>query len=906
MSPIVFDAFKKIYRTEIDLANKLLPYHLENDKIVADENPTKDSLYGYKGLFVNIENIVKKDNKTSNEFWELYYQSKNIFISCLPVIPLGFRNYKDEIQFDMINNTYLSLIQSSNYLAKLEIDMHNRSYNLAFNKTQKIIQNIYDEIKLKLSAKSGLIRGNILGKRVDFSARSVITVDSDLKPEELGVPKRILVKIFEPWYIRHLTKEYNYSINNAVELLQKVFKDIEIDKKDKDNIDKVTDIIIHEKLIMAKRDPSLHRLSWQSFHIVPVEDKSIHVSPLITTGFNADFDGDTFSIFTPMSDESLEDTKKLLNPYSPANPQNIKYSFEKEFKYGLCLLLSKDYGPFKKEKTFLGIKINEGRIEIFDCLPKELQTKEYLEIINNNKNINDILTEFIEKIDYEHVKTFLYNLEQLLRKILTIFNSNLTIKDFISNPNIIKLSNEYKEEKDLEKKTILLQKLQDAIIEDLKNSESMEFIIRCKIVKFNQLLQLLGLKGIVLSPSGDTISIDENFVNGLNKEQYFNAGQGARMGIVSRTNKTAVTGYLARKLVYGLASVKLNPNIKDCGTTKFITLNNSEDILNRLINRYIRKDNDLILLTPENKHIFKNDKLLEIRSPLYCINPDICPTCYGEDYKLFDSTQIGFIAAQSVGERLTQELLKVFHAGGVIQLKTPDILKEESENTLISIEKLNQIFEYHDNILYARKEITFVLDKDHYNLNGPNLDEGLMIDMLIGDIIDQDKTLSLAINSNVILYVYNQESDSEKYYIKYQPNDKICTSLPESSDIEIKIKKILSIVEGRTIHRDVTHALNNMYKNLKGFGLVKLVHLEILLSQLLRCKHDLSKPSRLCSDDEIEIVSIKKIPMLESWVRGLEFENFNKSVINGLIHPERIKHSVLDDLMISENEDAKL
>ncbi len=907
MHPIMFELFTKIYKKETSIAVKHIPYLIKDGSIVPQLEATEDSFYGFNPIFENIDVLQRKENKTASSFWNIYEKySKNIFIECIPVIPLGFRSYKNEIEFDMINNTYLSIINAVSQLSKYERNLHDKKYNRSYDYVQNAINNLLTEIEAKLSKKTGIVRGNILGKRVDFSARGVITPDPQLDPDTLGVPIMMLTKIYEPWILRLLTMDYHYTVTDALDLIQKTSKGYELPEKDKKNIREAIDKAIQGKYVLTKRDPSIHRLSWQSFKVKPVEDKTIHLYPLVVTGFNADFDGDTMSIFTPMSEEAIGETSKMMNPYSVANPREIKYSFTKEYQYVICLLLARSYGPFAKSKTVLKYETTKGREIIFNCLDDKFRTLTNLKKIDQSNDIESIISYVTINFGIDTTKEFIDNLQKTCLDIMTVHTGTVSLDDFALSEKTKELVTEFINETDMEKKSEIQKQIQDKIISELSHSESMQYIVKCKAVKYNQLTQLLGVKGLVVGPSGKTISINGNFANGLDKTDYFNAGEGARMGIVSRASKTAITGYLARKLAYGLASVELDSKLKDCGTHNYVRLASNKDIVNRIINRFVLKDNELVKITTANKNEFA-EGILTLRSPIYCKSPKICTTCYGHDYKYLNSELIGFMAAQSISERLTQEILKVFHLGGTVSLKTPNLIEELSNNTQMTKTEINNLVSFDsDNYLIANKEMMIVLSKEYYNLSGTVIDQSneLFQDMLIGDFVVGDNKYKLAINEQVMLYIHSYNSDRENYYLKYEQGDKICLALPESSDIELKVKKILSIVEGRMASRDINHFLNLVYKNLKGFGVVNLVHMEILVSELYRCKENPTLPARLCTSGDYMQVSVKDVPFYESAIRGLEFENFSKGILNGLEHPERMQHSVLDDMMLSSEPEV--
>lgn len=1082
LHPVLYTTFRKIFRNDITSILKLKPYLIKDGQIEFQLSETEDSLYGLKPLFKNIFNLKYSDSDTSKEFLDILNKFKDdSFISCINVIPLGYRNYKSEVEFDLLNNYYVEIIKTSKKILNTSKNLNDKTYAMIYNHMVNSLDNLFEAIKVKLSKKEGMIRGNVLGRRVDFSARAVIIGDTSLKPDTIGVPVMIAVKIFEPWVIRTLVKENHYSMTDALDLIQKISKGY----NNHEEYELVKDILIRvtrNRLVLAKRDPTLHRLSWQAFRVEIVDDKSIHIYPLQTSGFNADFDGDsvrakvslivdndnviydimdlkdkenyfeyshtfrnidyytpkkpiyissinlktgkvsnekiitlsihkdlnmykiydtkdrfepfwvsddhslvvydkydidsiykyikitprnimqdksryellqlvedriipisceeiniefdptvteaadftventytfstfdgiflqdTMSLFTPMSQEALQEVKKFMNPFNPSNPRRIKYEFSKEYLYAICLLLSNKFGPYSKD---VDIKINKksfktnlGRSLLFESLNESDRNEETFKIIETEHDINEILTKLVEIIPIENVKDFIDKVQVLCDKVMLENSSTITIDDLSISDKIKPLIDKYTKETSLTHKTELLDEIKKEIIKLSKDSENLRFIVECKSGRIDQILQLFGVKGLVQSPTGEVISIDGNFANGLSKKDYFLAGQGARTGIVSRTNKTRDTGYLARKLVYATSSVYLNPKVEDCGTDRYLLIKNSPEIRHRLLNRYILSDGELVLVTKNNIDTFK-DEILKVRSPIYCKTDHICKTCYGLDYKFYDSKNIGMIAAHAISEKLYQNIMKAFHLGGTTTVNIPNILTNLSKNIAVPMAELESIFDYKNHTLYAKEDLTIVLDRELYNFNALTESSEIILDTLIGDIFIKDKHLNLAINSSVLLYINNIEKSGNGFSISYQKGDMICVAKEENSDVELKVKKMIAAIQGSVKFKDINHAFNTLYENLKPFGEISLVHIEVLLSQLARCQENPSLPYRLCPSNEYKIVSIKEIPFLESWLRGLSFENFNKGINNALLHPERTRLiSKIDDLLTSPSSE---
>ena len=301
--PHILRMFKDAYRSYYELAESMSPFVYDEKLLdfveIKEEDISKykpeQVFYGFYGFIINLHRVKRKETKTAETFWNIIdkYGTDKCVIDIIPVIPIFYRNYKNMYQYDQINDIYLNILRQSSLLSKLAPNSNDPKYCLAINYMQKHIYTLYEFIQSKISKKTGFIRQYALGKRLDFSGRSVITVDPTLKPDEVGVPFRMAVSIFEPWILSRLTKEYNYSIPDALEILQKISKGMTVNKDDYNTVRKVTELVVKDRYVLMKRDPNLHRGSIKAFRVRIVEDNSVHMSPIVNASMAADFDGDS-------------------------------------------------------------------------------------------------------------------------------------------------------------------------------------------------------------------------------------------------------------------------------------------------------------------------------------------------------------------------------------------------------------------------------------------------------------------------------------------------------------------------------------------------------------------------------------------------------------------------------------
>ncbi len=619
---------------------------------------------------------------------------------------------------------------------------------------------------------------------------------------------------------------------------------------------------------------------------------------------------DTMSLYAPLSVEAQQDMDKLLNPYSPGDPRSVqKYTFNKDYAFAACVILTDDKSKYwwAKKIKYKNENTTSGKVKLYECLDEESRKIIDFGLINKTSNIGTLVEILFNTLPNDKVRDFLNKLVLILNDIMTENSKTLSMNDFALADEFLDIRKKLSEAKTLEDQQKIFNTVPDSLMKVLTEKSEISDLMKCKAAKINQLSQLLVTKGLIQSPSGNTELINNNLASGLLPTEYFKAGNGARDGIVSRVNKTAQSGYLTRQLVYALASVELNEHDDDCGTRKTIDLNVVDsDFFKRIINRFIYYNGNLIKVTPDMKEII--GKTVQLRTPIYCIDKEgICKTCYGDDSKYLDSKYVGVITAQTIGERLVQETMKAFHLGGVVNISSSDPIKELSLNTKYDREFWDKYLSFNPklNILSSNVDCSIILDKELYNLNYVlnSPDNTIMLDNLLGDIIFDNKKYPLAIDSPVILNIPTKTVKEKNEYILYYDKSEadIAIILNEINDIAKTSKKLLSLISSGAGAKDINHMLMKMYSLMKDYGSMILVHFEILISQLFRCANNHYIPLRLCDNtNDYYLATIKQIPYLESWVRGLEFEKFNESILNALNNPIISRRSYFDKFIIDE------
>ena len=473
-----------------------------------------------------------------------------------------------------------------------------------------------------IKGKQGRFRQNLLGKRVDFSGRSVIVVGPKLRMDQCGLPKRMALELFKPHLLARLEeKGYATTVKQAKKMIE-----------DKTNeVWECLEEVVKDHPVMLNRAPTLHKLSIQAFHPVLVEGKAIQLHPLVCAAFNADFDGDQMAVHVPLSQEAIAECKILMlssmNILLPASGKAITVpsqdmvlgiyylSLEKTDSNGANkIFASVDEVMIAEEahclevhskiKTMIGGKTlftTAGRLIIRSILPDFVPENMWNRVMKK-KDIANLVDYVYKNGGLEVTAGFLDKLKNLGFRYATKAGISISIADIIVPDSKQKYINEAK------KKVREIQNQYGAGL--LTDSERYNKIIdiwtdtnnvvageMMKLIQgdkggFNsiymmadsgargsaaQIRQLAGMRGLMAKPDGSIIEtpIISNFREGLNVLEYFNSTHGARKGLADTALKTANAGYLTRKLIDVAQNVKVT--MHDCGTHEGVEITEITD-----------------------------------------------------------------------------------------------------------------------------------------------------------------------------------------------------------------------------------------------------------------------------------------------------------------------------------------
>ena len=504
-----------------------------------------------------------------------------------------------------------------------------------------------------LKGKQGRFRQNLLGKRVDYSGRSVIVVGPELKFYQCGLPKKMALELFKPFVMKRLVNEgHAHNIKSAKRMVEKV----------KPEVWDVLDSVIKEHPVLLNRAPTLHRLGIQAFEPILVEGKAIKLHPLVCTAYNADFDGDQMAVHVPLSMEAQAEARFLMlsvnNILAPKDGKPITtptqdmvlgsyyLTVEKEggiregmvFKdYDEMLLAYYDGVVDLHSRVKVRVKLDEqdrgklvestvGRFIFNQNIPQDLgfvnreEDKYSLEIdsvVDKNK-----LGNIIEKCFRRHGNTItavvLDNVKSTGFHFSTIGAITVSIDDIVvpdekeiliseAEEKVDKYEKSYRrglisDEERYERVIEVWNKTTELVTEALMNNLdplNNIFIMAQSGARGskNQIRQLAGMRGLMANASGKTVEqpIRANFREGLTVLEFFTSTHGSRKGLADTALRTADSGYLTRRLVDVSQDVIVRE--EDCGTDQYITIRAFkdgkeviEDLWDRIEGRYAYED----------------------------------------------------------------------------------------------------------------------------------------------------------------------------------------------------------------------------------------------------------------------------------------------------------------------------
>ena len=601
--------------------------------------------------------------------------------------------------------------------ALIDNNMRKAGMTQATTGGKRLLKSLADILK----GKQGRFRQNLLGKRVDYSGRSVIVGGPDLKLHQCGLPKHMALELFKPFVIRKiLEKELAYNVRGATRL---------VDQKT-DEVWAILEEVVKDRVVLLNRAPTLHRLGIQAFYPVLIEGEAIRLHPLSCVAFNADFDGDQMAVHVPLSEEAQKEAKELMlssrNLLKPATGTPI-VNPNKDMVLGCYFLTTTEESARPRmfesssevflalEKGVLGLrekmKVRErgellettaGRIIFNTALPKDFS---FVNDQLTSKKLEKIVAKIIREYESSAAQEALDKIKELGFEYATQSSVTWGMDDLVVPPEKEKLillaekeievveahfkhgllSREEKTAKVIEIWQRVKSEIEKLVPKALPKGGSVFSIIDSgSRGSWTQPVQMAGMKGLVTNPAGRIIElpVKSSYKEGFDALEYFISTHGARKGTADTALRTSTAGYLTRRLVDVSHDVIISE--EDCKEDKGLLIfkKDAQDLGQNIalklagrialqdIKGFVKKGQAIDWETASAIGDDQEITSVRVRSPLACkTKRGLCQKCYGWDMGTNSlvplGCAVGIIAAQSIGEPGTQLTMRTFHTGGV-------------------------------------------------------------------------------------------------------------------------------------------------------------------------------------------------------------------------------------------------
>ena len=613
----------------------------------------------------------RKKSTTRLKVVEAFRRSGNspawMILTVLPVIPPDLRPM---VQLDGgrfatsdLNDLYRRVINRNNRLKRL---LELGAPDVIIRNEKRMLQEAVDSLidnsqrgkalsrrgrrELKslsdmLKGKKGRFRRNLLGKRVDYSGRSVIVVGPQLKLNQCGLPKSMALELYRPFVIARLVQNnYAANVKGARRLIE----------RNRPEVWEALEGVIGDRPVMLNRAPTLHRLGIQAFEPILIEGSAIQLHPLVTTAFNADFDGDQMAVHVPLSQKAVQEARDLMlaskNLLKPADGEPI-ISPSKDMVLGVYYLTMEkkavhkgdgrafadmdevelayalaqveihseikfraktwydDKGDRLPEAEYRIINTTVGRVLFNRVLPEQVQ---FVNQKLDKGGVKDLIAEVYELCGQEITTDVADAIKHIGFTFATISGTTLAVADISIPPErkgIIEdalkqvevvlrdfrrglLTEQEKNEREIQIWQDTTEKVGIAVRNHMDPDGNLSTMATSGATKggFSTISQLAGMRGLMADPSGRIIPmpIRSNFREGLTAQEYFISTHGARKGLADTALRTADAGYLTRRLVDIAQDIIINED--DCGTHEGLWIRKTDDvagqsIMNRIYSR---------------------------------------------------------------------------------------------------------------------------------------------------------------------------------------------------------------------------------------------------------------------------------------------------------------------------------
>ena len=715
------------------------------------------------------------------------------------------------------------------------------------NQSNRELKSLSDMLK----GKQGRFRQNLLGKRVDYSGRSVIVVGPSLKMNQCGLPKKMALELYKPFLMRELVKR---ELASNIKVAKKM-----VEEED-ENVWELIEEIIKNHPVLLNRAPTLHRLSIQAFEPILIEGKAIRLHPLVCSAFNADFDGDQMAVHLVLSQEAQMEAKLLMlatnNIIATSNGGPIAVPSQ-DMVMGCYYMTKEKKGSMGEGKLFSSrnqlitayqngkvsvhaivkvrvdgnlIETTPGRLMFNLILPKEVRN---YGITFGKKELKNLIAELYKRYGFEKTSKLLDDIKEFGYHYGTLAGITVGIED-LKIPETKKeiLENAEKSVAEVEKQ----YKAGEIINEERYRktvgiwSEATEKVTKDmmdNLDEFNpvymmansgargsiaQMRQLGGMRGLMADTQGRIIEmpIKANFREGLNILEFFMSSHGARKGLADTALRTADSGYLTRRLVDISHEVIVNND--DCGCEHGIVVTDLMDageviekLSERIYGRNLATDlvhNGEVIATRntliDDELIKKIEELdireVEIRTPLTCkLEKGVCKKCYGLDLsnhkEILKGEAVGVIAAQSIGEPGTQLTMRTFHTGGVATAASVQSDYKSDIAGKVKFRGISTLLDKEGKEIVVSQNGRLIIGKHRYEIQS-----GSILHVKDGDevkkgqiLVEFDPYQTPIITSEEGKVEFRDIYVRENIDVKYGVTEKVAIKPVESSDVNPRI-----------------------------------------------------------------------------------------------------------------------
>lgn len=715
---------------------------LDQVDLKGDLKKTEDALKTAKGK--DIDDLYKKF-KVLKTLQNNGMSPADMMMNYMPVAPLYVRPLlKDQTNYnvDSLNKLYGNMVKNNNFarsyygnntdaIQKAMPTDAARSFAALYKNTSDLFGHTtfkdkksgreYPGFKDLLTSKDGVIRSQMLAKRVDFSGRAVIGVDPELNLNEVGIPFDMARYVYRPFIYKELI---NRGLVPNVEEAKKKWR-----SRDDKDVKKVLEDIVQDRPVLINRQPSLHKFSIQAFKpvIKYTQDgdvvRSIQLNPLCVTGFNADFDGDQMAVHVPVTEKAREEAIRLMKPSNNlVNPTNGKLVVEirHEMALGIYYLTAGGDAPIGKDTKYLSWdqlrrdymggsigaknKVTLGNMSgvtagqaLFNALiPDKYRNTKKVWTSNDIAKLFADLTNDCEQTNGKAIST--QEISDIMDKVKRLgFDSatragvSIGLKDFKKTSNLDKtvaknIAKARSEGFDQDEAMIRgWSQAQNEMEKELSSGARLDKNNPIQVMmasgargnagQFRRMMDAAGVGGDILNRP--VTPIKHSLLEGLAPQEYWNLGYDSRKGVYDRSVQSSQPGALTRDIWSSTQDILIKD--RDCGTRDGINMpKGNSSLAGRVAAKdVVGKDGKVIVSRGEmirleqRNAIFNDDSIKNVlvRSPLKCKTVGgICAYCYGAMPGTTKFPRIGeavgILASQAFGEPLAQSTMNTFHTGG--------------------------------------------------------------------------------------------------------------------------------------------------------------------------------------------------------------------------------------------------